>query len=160
MNGDAMSEVDIRQPEAFARGAQAPLPEETPFIARARRILSGNVCPDDYLVVPAVVDSAVAGEEAQLNASFGVNSCGPYIARIRYDWTLQYFYGTETVACRLSDSGVIVLAVGSEEIRSLLERFPRPEERSKFYIATPPLWQPPDHSASPSLSAQLLPRSA
>ncbi|HEV3384617.1 MAG TPA: hypothetical protein VG097_07370 [Gemmata sp.] len=132
---------------------------EPTFIARARRILGGDVRPDDYLPVPEVVHSAVADEETRLREVKGFTISDEFRTRIRNDWTLQFIHGGQPVACRRTDAGVIVFAVGTEEIRTLLERFPRPDQRSVFFITTPPTWQTPNLTDSPNLSPQLLPHS-
>lgn len=153
-------DTDIQTPEASPPAASdSPSGGEPAFISRARRILGGDIRPEDYLVVPEAIRSAVAEEEARLNETFGVNQCSEYVARVRNDWTLQYLYGAETIACRCTQDGVIIFAVGLKEIRTLLDHFTSPEHRSGFFITTEPLWQSLDLSDSPSHSPQPLPHS-
>jgi hypothetical protein len=135
-------------------------PESEPaFLARARRILGGYILPEDYLAVPAIINSAVANETSRLIKDKGFKISNEVITRMRNDWTLQFVHGGQPVACRYTDASVIVFAVGTEEIRMFLERFPRPDERSGVVITTPPLWQAPNLADLQSLSPQPLPRS-
>ena len=71
-------------------------------------------------------------------------------ARLVNEWTLQYHYGSQQVACRRAERGVIVLAAGAAGIRRLFEHFPRPDQRPGVVTTTPAPWQPSDPTASPN----------
>jgi hypothetical protein len=132
---------------------------EPAFLARARRILGGDIRPEDYLAVPEVIHSAVAKEVARLLVDNGLQVSDEFRTRMCNDWTLQFVHGGQPLACRYTDSGVIVFAVDTEKIRTFLEQFPRPDQRSGFVITTPPPWQTLNPKDSPNLSQQLLPHS-
>jgi hypothetical protein len=128
--------------------------DESAFLTRAERILAGNIRAEDYLTVPEAIRSAVANEAVRLIEDMGFKISDEFGTRMRNDWTLQFIHGGQPVACRRTDVGVIVFAVGTEEIRTLLERFPRPDQRSGFFITTPPPWQTPNPTDSPNHSPQ------
>jgi hypothetical protein len=132
---------------------------EPGFIARARRILSGDIHLADYLRVPDAVEIVVTNETTRLVEAKGFKISDEFVARMRNDWTLQFIHGGQPVACRRTDAGVIVFAVGADEIRTLLDQFPLPDQRSGFFITTPPLWPTPNLKDSPNPSPQLLPHS-
>jgi hypothetical protein len=159
-----IDDADTLAPEPTKSATDEPLTSmqnrsDPTFFARARRILGGDIRPEDYLPVPEIVRSALANEETRLRDIKGFKISAEFRTRMCNDWALQFIYGGQPLACRRTDAGVIVFAIGTEEIRTLLERFPRPDQRSVFFITTPPIWQTPNLTDSPNLSPQLLPHS-
>lgn len=120
-------------------------PEMRPgFLDRARRILSGDVRPEDYLPVTPEVeayvarDLAFAGEhvrkqveagrlpaavEIDPNARFDGQGLTLF-ARQRNQWLLTVHHGGQNVAYLENETGVIVLGVGLEEGGALIRVFP------------------------------------
>lgn len=120
------------------------LPDREPaFLVRAQRILDGDIRPEDYLPVPNEIESANAAEVTRLREVMHFEVSEEFIAQQRNNWTLQFIHGAQLIACRETRFGVIVFAVGTEQIRLLVERFIRPEHRSGFFITVPPPWQTP-----------------
>jgi hypothetical protein len=129
-----------------------PVPEGEPsFLARARRILSGDIRPEDYLPVTPEVQSRVdrdmafaAGhirkqfEAGRIPAVFEPDASEQI--RQRNGWLLSLNHGGQNVACLEDDQGVIVLAIGLEECGTLLNAFPY-EQRKNVGLYTP---DPPD----------------
>jgi hypothetical protein len=151
-----MDDANTLTPEPATPGTTPSTPSESEpaFLSRARRILADDIRPEDYLTVPEVIHSAIANEAARLIEDKGFKISDEFRTLMRNNWTLQFVHGGQPVACRRTDSGVIVFAVGTEEIRTLLERFHRPDQRSGFFITTPPPWQTPNLADSPNLSPQ------
>jgi hypothetical protein len=128
---------------------------EPAFLVRARRIFGGDICPEDYLTIPEEIQSAIAIAFNDLFERDGFKVAEQYITQTRSDWMLQYAHECQPIACRYTESGVIVFAVGLEEIRTFLECFTRPDERAGFFLTTPPPWQTPTPLDSLSPSKQL-----
>ena len=120
-----------RPPPAGAKRATVAM------LARARRILAGDIRPEDYLPVPAEVSEGVA----ELLAPFGKGKVSrKYTQRLLNDWTLSYHHGGQDLLCKPTEQGVIVLALG-EQIRAFLAEVP---DRDAFpgVIGTVPYpWQ-------------------
>jgi hypothetical protein len=157
-------DVDTLASEQKAPANHKPLTSthtgsEPAVLARAQRILMGDVRSEDFLAVPEEVSTAVDDEVNRLVKFQGIITSAEFKTRMCGDWTLQYVYGGQPVACRYTDSGAIVFAVGLEEIRVLLERFTQPDHRSGFFITTPLPWETPTPLPSLSLSPQPLPHS-
>lgn len=138
---------DTLTPEADAPPAPPPPPAEPAFIARARRILSGDVRPDDYLPVTPEVQACVdrdlafareqirkAAEAGRIPAAYELDPSSA--VRQRNDWLLSFYHGRQNVAYIENDTGVIVLAVGLEQGGALLDAFPY-EMRKDVGLGTP-----------------------
>jgi hypothetical protein len=80
--------------------------------------------PRGLLPVPALVEEIVAKQKNLSHPCFDEKA----EKQMRDDFTLQYYYEWDTVACRITPQGVEVLAVGTEEIGVLLKEIP-PELR-------------------------------
>lgn len=138
---------DTLTPESDAP-ASPPSPQaEPPFLARARRILSGDVRPDDYLPVTPEVQACVerdlafirdhirkAAETGRIPQAYEIDPSTPI--RQRNDWLLSFYHGRQNIACIENDTGVIVLAVGLDQTGALLDAFPY-EMRKDVGLATP-----------------------
>lgn len=136
-----------------------PAPRAEPdFLARARRILGGDVRPDDYLPVTPEVEARVERDFAfaadhikkahaagRIPAVFDVDATTPefdvpYSIRQRNEWLLSLYYGGQNIAYIENQKGVIVLAVGLEQGGALLDAFPY-EQRKDVGFGSP---LPPD----------------
>lgn len=89
---------------------------ETPLL-RAARILSGNIRPDDYLPVSNDIVAFVADAEAR----GGVAMLPEYRQRMLSDLALQAHHAGNIVLSHHTADGVIVLAIGADEIDRVLE---------------------------------------
>jgi hypothetical protein len=136
-------------------------PEARPdFLERARRILSGDVRPDDYLPVTPEVEARVARdfafaaehvrkrhEAGRIPAPFAIDPNARFdefslsVGAIqRNQWLLSLYYGGQNIACIEDERGVIVLAVGLEQSAAVINAFPY-EQRKDVGLYTP---DPPD----------------
>ena len=148
MSHDHEYPADGTAPGATALALTEAEPE---FLARARRILGGDIRPDDYLPVTPEVEARVARDLAfdadhvqkqfelgRIPAAFEID---PSVAiRQRNDWLLSLHYGGQNVAYIENNVGVIVLAIGLEQGGDLLDAFPY-ELRKDVYFGAP---LPPD----------------
>ena len=144
--------------EAVTAGVR---PEVCPdFLDRARRILSGDIRPEDYLTVTADVearvqrDFAFAADHARKQFETGRIPAVPEIdltarfdgfglsvgARQRNEWLLSLYYGGQNIAYIENEQGIIVLAVGLEAGGALIDAFPY-EMRKDVGFGAP---SPPD----------------
>jgi hypothetical protein len=118
---------------------------EPAFLARARRILGGDIRPEDYLHAPEDVREALTKELAR----FGDQAVSKDTRqRFLNEWVLSFHHGAQPVACQRTERGVIVIAVGTLQIKLFLESYPNLEDRPDVVITTPALWQPPTPPAS------------
>jgi hypothetical protein len=122
-------------------GANGTHAEEPAYMARARRILTGDIRPDDYLpVTPEVragVDRAMAYYRERGKGQEPAPSVEP---RQLLDELLSFHHGGEAIVFTRSDAGVIVLAVGDEQIKTVLDEF-RPRHASHLIFDAPPPWK-------------------
>jgi hypothetical protein len=137
---------------ATAEPAREPRAEPIPdFLARARRILGGDIRPEDYLPVTPEVEERVKRdlafgadhirkqfEAGRIPAVFEPDPC--VAIRQRNQWLLSLYYGGQNIACIENETGVIVLAVGLDESAALINAFPY-EQRKDVGLCTP---DPPD----------------
>ena len=117
------------------------------MLARAKRILSGDIRSEDYLHTP----DEVADTVHEMLAQFGEGRVSrEFTRRMLNDWTLSFHHGAQLVACQRTDRGVIVFAVGTKQIKVFLEAFPKLEDRPEVVSTVPWPWQSPNPPASPS----------
>lgn len=109
-----------------------PAPTEPAFLARARRILAGDVRPDDYLPVPDVVRAEVGRYLAAL--PFEASEAGA--RELLHQWTFQFHHGKDVVLARTTERGALVLAVGYEQIGAVRARF-ETDHRTGFVLVCP-----------------------
>ncbi len=131
-------------------------PETRPdFLDRAKRILGGDIRPDDYLPVTQEVeahvtrDLAFAGEHVQkqfeagrIPAAFEIDPNARFDefgltvgAKQRNEWLLSLYYGGQNIACIENEHGVIVLAVGLKNSAKLLDAFPYEQRKDVQFDA-------------------------
>jgi hypothetical protein len=97
--------------------------QEPAFLTRARRVLSGDIRPDDYLCPPDELVREVEAHYQRVAEESGVVASDEARRRTLADWTLSHYYGGQLVLRRLTDQRVIVLAVGPNEVGAVEEVF-------------------------------------
>ena len=109
-------------------------------VDRVRRILAVGPRSGDYLGLPPGENERV---EKELERARSVRpDARPSRAEehhVRQDRTLEYPFSGRTVACLRTDAGVIVLAVGGEEIAVLFDSIPA-DNRRGVTIEFPGSW--------------------
>jgi hypothetical protein len=116
------------------------------MLARAKRILSGDIRPEDYLHTP----DEVADTVHEMLAQFGEGQVSrEFTRRMLNDWTLSFHYGGQHILCKETEQGVIVLALG-EQIRAFHKEFPSHDDCPGVVGTVPWPWQSPNPPASPS----------
>lgn len=106
---------------------------ETP-LARAKRILAGDIRPGDYLPVPDDVIAFVDAAEAQ----GGVKMLPEYRRLMIDDLVLQTYHTGDEVLIRKTPQGVIVLAAGPDDVEELYTTLPRELVANiQFYYPSP-----------------------
>jgi hypothetical protein len=124
------------------------VPESLPvFLERAARILAGHIRAEDYLQLTPDIEEAIArdlataeahvrtlAERGQISANLEFADC--VHTRQRNERLLSAYHGGQNIACIEDAHGVIVLAVGLEETRALLDAFPY-ELRAHVLLETP-----------------------
>lgn len=114
-----------------------PRPEARPdFLDRAKRILSGDIRPDDYLPVPETVRQAVADHLRPIEAEHGFTTSPEAVRHLLNEWTLLHHHDGENVLARYTDRGVLVLAAGSQQMYQVRLHF-NPDSRSGFALMSP-----------------------
>jgi len=109
-------------------------------VARAERILSGDVRPEDYLPVTDEIESAVQEYVALVMRN------NPRIIRsdegdnnVRKNFTIMFHCGGKEVLAREDDIGVIVLAMGTPDVIRL-EKQLTPKSWQGFGLDFPTRW--------------------
>lgn len=125
-------EVSTADPDWPPADALEPRAESCPeFLDRARRILAGDIRPEDYLPVPESVRREVDEYLASVEREIG----GPVTAagrqQVLNDATYHFHHAADTTLTKNTDRGVLVLAVGSEQIYQVCRHF-NPDYRSGF----------------------------
>ena len=150
---------DHETPADGSPAATEPAPEkgEPPFLTRARRILGGDIRPEDYLPVTPEVETRVARDLAfaadHMKKAQAAGRASPdlvfdpngrfdgvgltLVARQRNQWLLSLHYGGQNIAYIESEVGIIVLAVGLEQGGALIDAFPY-ELRKDVGFGAPP----------------------
>ncbi len=105
---------------------------ESPVL-RATRILSGNIRANDYLPVSNDIIDFVAEGEARA----GILMLPEYRQKMISELALQAHHAGNIVLSRHTSEGVIVLAVGTDDVDRLLESL-SPEQLSLVRIEYPP----------------------
>lgn len=99
-------------------------PAEAP-LARALRILSGDIRPDDYLAVPPEVQADHDREMNRLLVEEGIDVAPATRRDILAYNTLRHYFAGQEILRRVTEHGVLVLAADSDEV-------------SAFHRAVPP----------------------
>lgn len=130
-------------PMAHEPLASKQIESEPAFLARARRILGGDVRPEDYLpMTPEVrrrVDLVLQAANARSNGQPLAPELEPQQLRQEL---LSVHHGGQNIAFIGDDRGVIVLGVGLEQSSALIETFSDKVSGRVFFGApvTDELW--------------------
>jgi hypothetical protein len=118
----------------------ASIADEPAFLTRARRILTGDIRPDDYLTVTPEVQRRVALCLQYAKARGNGQLLAPEVEprQLRQE-VLSFHHGGQNIAYIEDDRGVLVLAVGLEQMRSVLETFLSRTSRT-ITVDAPFLW--------------------
>jgi|GEM_PF-4308223 hypothetical protein len=109
----------LEPPPAAPHPTDTPAPAEPAYLARARRILAGDVRTEDYLPVP----DSVRAEVKQYLATLPFEATEAGERELLFDWVFQHHHARDVVLARTTERGVLVLAVGLDQIGPVLERF-------------------------------------
>ena len=99
-------------------------------VARAQRILTQEERAEDYLIIPDEVRGAVDVEVARLRVEDGIEPDSATQQELLADSTLRHHFAGREVACARIPQGVIVFAVGSDEINAFLAAIPPAQRRN------------------------------
>lgn len=102
----------------------APGEVEPAFLARARRILGGDVRPEDYLPVTPEVRAAADFEMVYIRDQMKREAAPEWAANQLRDWTLSFHCGGKNILYIKDDRGVVVVAVGLDQIAALVQNLP------------------------------------
>jgi hypothetical protein len=102
----------------------------------AARIVANDIHPEAYLPTPPEVLEAVEREVARLKTIDGIEVDPSTQRRMLADSTLYYHFAGREIACKRTDRGVIVLAVGPDEVNAMLNAIP-PDQRPGVVIEYP-----------------------
>lgn len=94
------------------------------LLLRAERILSDSAQPSDYLPVPQEVESVVQAELQEIRQTIGIDAAETFVRLVTNRRTEQFHHGGKNVASMYDSEGVVVFAVGTEQISALLRRVP------------------------------------
>ncbi|HSQ56801.1 MAG TPA: hypothetical protein VLM40_13755 [Gemmata sp.] len=136
------SERDILTSEsATSNGPAEPHQGEPAFIARARRILAGDIHPDDYLPVTPEVKHRVDlfMDWARARAGDQPPPDPEVEERQLRSELLSFHHGGENLAYIEDSRGVIVLGVGLEQSGEILRNFPEHTQRP-IWFGAPDNW--------------------
>jgi hypothetical protein len=100
-----------------------PAPAEPAYLARARRILNGDVRADDYPQPTPEVEAALARDLAFAPADLAT------VARLRAGHFLSAHFATRNVAVLETAAGPVVLAVGLDQCAELMRAIPYAQRR-------------------------------
>jgi hypothetical protein len=98
-----------------------PIPD---FLARARRILGGDIRPEDYLPVTPEVRAAADFEMAHARALTKVEPLPEVVTHQLRGWLLSFHHGGENIIYVSDDKGVIVLAAGLDQVGEFMRNIP------------------------------------
>jgi hypothetical protein len=124
-----------------AAGPPRPAPPAPPPAedadARWRRIRAGEIVPGDYLPVTPEVTRAVETHRAFIRTRLsGEELDEAECLKLLQDCTLRAHYGGRLIAALRRPEGVIVLAVGPDEVGRLVRTL-APGSRSGFAVVSP-----------------------
>ncbi len=121
-----MDDANTLSSETATPGTNPSTPSESEpaFLARARRILADDIRPEDYLTVTPEVQRRVALCLQYANARVNGQPLAPEVEpqQLRQE-LLSFHHGGQNIAYITDDRGIIVLAVGLEQMRSILDTF-------------------------------------
>lgn len=105
-------------------------------LPRIRRILSGDIRPDDYLPVTPEVRAGVERDMDFVRARSAGRPIGPGVELRQLHLHLLERFDRD-VACIENENGIIVLVEGIERIGEFLRLFPENADRPGVVIVSP-----------------------
>jgi hypothetical protein len=122
-----------------ANGMAAPAGGESAFLIRARRILAGDIRPDDYLpVTPEVRRRVDLFMDLARGRANGQTIAPQEEPRQVKEELLSFHHGGENIAYIEDERGVVELGVGLEQGAALLDAFPYELRKDVGFGAPPP----------------------
>ena len=117
-------------------GPGMPDTGEPDFLARARRILTGNIRHDDHLPETPEVRMAVARGLAFARQRLPGEPSSEVASQQTRRALLAAHFAGQNIAYVSTDRGVAVLAVGLEQVRAVLDGVP-PAGREQLVVTCP-----------------------
>lgn len=108
-------------------------------LPRIRRILDGDIRPDDYLPVTPAVRADVERDMDFFRARAAGRPISPEVEVRQLHQRLLEPFEDRNVACIENENGIIVLVEGIERIGEFLRLFPMEADRPGVVIASPAL---------------------
>jgi len=105
-------------------GVTAPPPEIPALLDRARRIFTVGPQPEEYLPIPDEVRDVLTRAEAYLLDTRGVEFEDARRRDMLHKEVLSFYYGEQFIAYRPTAEGVVVLAVGEDQVTALVQELP------------------------------------
>ncbi len=102
----------------------------------AAGIVAKDIHQEDNLPFPPEVREAVDLEVARLKTIDGIEADPCIQLQMLIDRTLHHHFAGREIACQRTDRGVIVLAVGPDEVNAFLKAIP-PDQRTGVVIEYP-----------------------
>ena len=115
-------------------------PTTEPYLARATRILSGDVRPDDVLPVTPEVARNVDAFVQDLRTNFHTDPDAKRIAEYRSRILLDFHHPGESITYLEAPSGPVVLAVGLDQVAELYRTVPYELTKDTIYTR-PDIWR-------------------
>ncbi len=94
------------------------------FLERARRILSGDKRPEDYLAVTPEARARADFDIAYVRSHLKIEPLPEVVANQLREWMLSFRHGGQNIIFVEDEKGVIVLAAGEEQIGALFQHLP------------------------------------
>jgi hypothetical protein len=113
---------DLEAPPGAPTPTDTPAPAEPAYLARARRILAGDVRAEDYLPVPDTVRADIDDLFHRFALEHGTEATPESYQFALNRAVLNHHHGSDVTLARLTDRGVLVLAVTDELIWPVRER--------------------------------------
>lgn len=105
----------------------------TELLGRVDRIHRSSLVPSDYLQVSREITDLVQSEVEEIRATTGIDASEKYIRLLTNRRTEQFHYGGTNVASVYDAHGVVVVAIGPEQISAFLRTIPA-EQRQDIVI--------------------------
>jgi hypothetical protein len=108
---------------------------------RAKRVLSGDRKPEDYLPVPDEVREAVERDMGYFRERLGGAEPVPKVAADQLEiYLLAYHHGGQNIGYVGDDRGIVVVAVGLEQIAYVCQVMPYSLTEHMAFAAPEPIW--------------------
>ncbi|WP_088260086.1 hypothetical protein [Fimbriiglobus ruber] len=138
--GRSATTLTFKTPESSAENDETSQTEIGPMLARAERILTQGPGANDYLLVEATVRTEVDHDLEYARSRVGSPDLSPEVhARQLHQRLLAAHYGGQNIAYITDTTGVVVLAVGLDQINRLINEIPYSKRKSVVFGA-PDVW--------------------